>query len=286
MYGPANSGDIPIVGDWNANGTDTVGLYDPKTSTFYLRNSNTSGMADVTFVYGTANAGLVPSPATGTGRQGHDCSVQPDDVDVFPAEQQYQRHGQRHLHVRRGQQPWIPWSATGMETARTALGSTTRRLGLLPENTNEGGYADVVFMYGTPNSGSMPITGDWMGDAKSLMAAEPVVAAARRTHLDASPTGADRPRSACPVGQRRFECGRRRETPAGAVRGDRSAGAQLGEEAGNVIYLDANAAGEGWFVDPTPAQNEGFRLGRQSAVARHRPAALDRIDLLTVVEHE
>jgi hypothetical protein len=32
-----------------SNGTDTVGLYNPTTSMFYLRSSNTTGFADTTF---------------------------------------------------------------------------------------------------------------------------------------------------------------------------------------------------------------------------------------------
>src|SRR5258708_6697095 len=43
-------GDLPIVGDWNGDGVDTVGVV--RGSTFYLRNSNSAGAADVSFVYG------------------------------------------------------------------------------------------------------------------------------------------------------------------------------------------------------------------------------------------
>ena len=37
-----------------------VGQYDPLTSTFYLRNSNSPGLADLTFIYGPAGAGSMP----------------------------------------------------------------------------------------------------------------------------------------------------------------------------------------------------------------------------------
>ena len=64
-------------------------------------------------------------------------------------------------------------------------------------------------------------------------------------------------------------------------------GSYLGEAMGNRIYLDVNAAGNGWFVDSTPAANEEFAAssgrGQLQAVD---PRAVDRIDLLTVVEHE
>ena len=56
----AEAGWIPIAGDWDGNGTDTIGLYDPATSTFYLRNTNGTGVADVTFNYGVGGAGWIP----------------------------------------------------------------------------------------------------------------------------------------------------------------------------------------------------------------------------------
>jgi hypothetical protein len=53
----------------------------------------------------------------------------------------------------------------------------------------------------------------------------------------------------------------------------------LGASSTGVIYIDANAAGYGWFVDPTPSDDSEFLIagdqGEQS-----------RMDLLTVVTHE
>ena len=49
-------------------------------------------------------------------------------------------------------------------------------------------------------------------------------------------------------------------------------GSYLGETEGNVIYLDANAAGNGWFVDPTPAaQRRVFAPSSGSRLASRRP---------------
>ena len=58
---------LPGQGQWSgtallrsgpANGTTTVGVYKPSAATLYLRNSNTTGKADVTVSYG--NPGWVP----------------------------------------------------------------------------------------------------------------------------------------------------------------------------------------------------------------------------------
>jgi len=53
----------------------------------------------------------------------------------------------------------------------------------------------------------------------------------------------------------------------------------LGQAVGDTIYLDSNAAGWGWFIDPTPHNNSEFTTpGNQGE--QHR------MDLLTVVMHE
>ena len=56
QYG--NVGWTPISGDWNGNKFWSIGQYNPASSTFYLRDSNSAGPADVTVQYG--NAGWMP----------------------------------------------------------------------------------------------------------------------------------------------------------------------------------------------------------------------------------
>jgi hypothetical protein len=56
-------------------------------------------------------------------------------------------------------------------------------------------------------------------------------------------------------------------------------GLTLGKAAGGVIWLDDNAAGWGWFVDPTPRNDSAFtRPGNQGEQRR--------VDPLTVLKHE
>ncbi len=47
------SGSKPVAGDWTGNGQSRVGVF--ISSTFYLRNSFTTGPADTAFVFGSAN---------------------------------------------------------------------------------------------------------------------------------------------------------------------------------------------------------------------------------------
>jgi len=57
--------DIPVVGDWDGNGTWTAGVVEDINGqlTWKLRNSNSAGSPDITpFVFGTAGQ----IPLTGT----------------------------------------------------------------------------------------------------------------------------------------------------------------------------------------------------------------------------
>src|SRR5262249_38451327 len=56
-------------------------------------------------------------------------------------------------------------------------------------------------------------------------------------------------------------------------------GSQLGFTSAGTIYLDRNAAGYGWFVDATPADDSEFPATPSSP-------AYGRVDLLTVIVHE
>ena len=45
-------GDLPLMGDWDGNGTVTIGVYRPSTGFFYLNNTNTPGAVDRIFALG------------------------------------------------------------------------------------------------------------------------------------------------------------------------------------------------------------------------------------------
>jgi hypothetical protein len=55
-YGAAT--DLPTVGDWDGNGTDTIGVY--RRDTFYVRYSNTVGPADAVLGFGAVGDRPVP----------------------------------------------------------------------------------------------------------------------------------------------------------------------------------------------------------------------------------
>ncbi len=47
-----DAGDLPIAGDWDGDGTDTIGVIRPSTGQVLQRNTNSGGAADNTFSYG------------------------------------------------------------------------------------------------------------------------------------------------------------------------------------------------------------------------------------------
>ena len=52
QYGGAGSDFYPIIGDWNGDGKDTLGVYQFSTATYFLSNSVLPQSADLTFMAG------------------------------------------------------------------------------------------------------------------------------------------------------------------------------------------------------------------------------------------
>ena len=50
FYG--NPGDTPLMGDWDCDGIETVGMFRPSNGFAYLRNSNTFGVGEIEFFFG------------------------------------------------------------------------------------------------------------------------------------------------------------------------------------------------------------------------------------------
>jgi len=63
--------DLPVVGDWNGDGADTVGIYRSSTAFFFLSDSNTAPNVDYTVLFGnpddTPFAGHWTNDMTGSG---------------------------------------------------------------------------------------------------------------------------------------------------------------------------------------------------------------------------
>src|SRR5262249_31345446 len=60
----------------------------------------------------------------------------------------------------------------------------------------------------------------------------------------------------------------------------------LGGESGSTVLIDRDAAGWGWYIDPTPADDAEFTAAGGDLRAGKGSPAEGRMDLLTVVMHE
>ena len=59
QFGKAGGVDVPVTGNWNDSGGDGIGLYDPNTGAFFLRNGLTTGQIDIEFGFGLGG-GFIP----------------------------------------------------------------------------------------------------------------------------------------------------------------------------------------------------------------------------------
>jgi hypothetical protein len=159
QYGGANW--TPVVGDWDGNGTVTIGVVDPATMTWYLRNENNPGGPDVFVPFSYGLPGWVPvvgdwtgsghtgigafDPNTGTWYLRNEDSPGAPDAGVF----QYGGVG------------WLPvvgdWDGNGTTTDGVV---DPRTMTWYLRNSNSAGAADVTpFPYG--GIGWRPVVGDW-----------------------------------------------------------------------------------------------------------------------------
>jgi hypothetical protein len=274
---------IPVAGDWFGTGHSGIGMYDPATATWYLRRDAGPGAPDAVVQFGMP--GWVPivgdwngdrhtdiglyNPATATWYLAGD--VAPGATGVALA-----------TVFQFGVANWKPvvgdWNGDGTTTIGLVDGLGNWYL----RNSNSPGGVDIgPFPYGlpfwTPVAGRFPVgaaefaaggaaletTGTPLTDAE--LAATVAAALQRLQSAGADPTLVGRLASA------QFTVGQ-------------LAGGLLGwtDATHNRVVIDIQAAGYGWFVDPTPGSDEEFSGGR----ALPGTSAAGREDLLTVVLHE
>ncbi len=156
---------IEIDGTIQAQGTaqeaDTIGVYNPDTATFFLRNSNSSGVPDVpVFNYGIPN--WVPLAGDWNGDGTDTIGAYNADTATFFL-RNANNTGVADATFNFGIPGWVPlagdWNGNGMDTIAVYNPATAT---FFLRNTNDVGVADITFNYGVP--GWIPLAGDWNAD--------------------------------------------------------------------------------------------------------------------------
>jgi glucose/arabinose dehydrogenase len=269
-------GWIPVAGDWDGNGTETVGVFDPATATWYLKNTNTAGAPDFTpFRYG--GPGWVPVVGDWDGDGKDSIGVFDPRTATFYLKNSISAGAPDFSPFAYGGASWFPLAGDWDGDGRDSVGvldpaSATWYL----KNATTAGAPDITpFPYGGP--GWRPVAGKWNPPAALLAAGGAIMASPggpplTQGELDSIVSAALG--GAAPAGLR---------VETRNLGGDYLGLALPGQ---GTVLIDDDAAGYGWFVDPTPQQNEEFSAGGAALTATPGGPADGRMDLLTVVRHE
>ncbi len=151
-------GDYPVVGDWDGNGTVTIGIY--RDGYFYLKNANTLGFAEVVFPFG--QAGDQPIAGDWNGDSVDTIGVlDPSNGHFFLRNSNTEGPSEMDFYLGNPGDVGIAgdWDGDGIDSTGVFRPSN----GLLYlKNKNETGFADAALNYGLP--GDRPVTGDWDND--------------------------------------------------------------------------------------------------------------------------
>jgi hypothetical protein len=167
-FGGAAS-DLPIVGDWNSDGVDTIGVYRSATGFFLLSDSNTSPAVNYTVLFGnpgdTPFAGKWTPDMTGSGigvyRNSNGILYQKKQLvtgfdDFFAV---FGNPGDQGVAG--------DWDGNGFDSIGIYRASS--QTWYLTNNSTPSGitFSDIDFVW---NIGSnLPVVGDWDGDGDSTV---------------------------------------------------------------------------------------------------------------------
>jgi hypothetical protein len=144
-------------------GADTPGIYTAGTGTWFLRNSNSSGGADITFNYGPSSSTFIPIKGDWNNNDTDTPGLYDPAAGAFFLKNSSAGGNADIVFVfGPGGSGVVPiagdWNGDGTDT----VGLYVQATGVFfLRNTNSTGSADVAFNFGPGGGGLVPITGDW-----------------------------------------------------------------------------------------------------------------------------
>jgi hypothetical protein len=259
---------IPLMGDWDGNSTDTVGAFDPSTATFYLRNANNNnGPPDFVFSFGGSEH--IPLAGDWDGIGGDGIGAFDGATATFRLRNTLGA-GPSDITFQFGGGSWHPvmgdWDGDGDDTVGS-FDPSNARFFLRNQNDNNGPPDAGVFTFN--NVRTRPLAGDWNGPAALRAAGGTSLRVTDGVSI--SPADID---SLASFAVSMFRAAGWETAPLQNVSFAVAdlPGNLLGQTQGNTITLDHDAAGYGWFIDPTPATRDDLDPGA--------------MDLLTALAHE
>lgn len=301
---PLREKATPVVGDWDGDGSDDLGLYND--GYFYLDTSGNGRWDRVAGSDTFSDFGINPIRETATPVIGDWDGNGTDDLGLYNDGYFYlDTSGNGRWDRVAGGDTFCRFGIRSLRETATPVvgdwdGNGADELGLYDDgyfylDTSGNGRWDRVsggdtfhdFVINSIRETATPIIGHW-ADSSPLLAAGGLAVPSAGTEeltLDAlapiveqalvvwAVSGVDQ------AGLQRLDNVQ--------VRIADLPGARLGEAWGTTITLDVDAAGYGWFVDATPSASEEFdRQVSQGLLADASGPAAERMDLLTVVMHE
>jgi hypothetical protein len=155
-----------IVGDWDGNGSDTIGAYFPAGGAFFLRNSNTGTGVDSILTLGPGGSDYVPVVGDWDGN-GTDTIGVYNTTGGFFFLRNSNTPGPADIIVSFGPGgagilPIVgDWDGNGTDTIGIFVQSSGS---FLLKNANTPGAADLLFSFGPGGATWYPTSGDWNAD--------------------------------------------------------------------------------------------------------------------------
>lgn len=159
-FGYGEAGDMPVAGDWDGDGDDTIGVFRPSNPNYHFRNSNSAGPADEIVWMGAV--GDLPVIGDWDGDGDDTGGVYRPSNSVFLLKNVNTQDVADPIvqFGVPGDKPVVgDWDGDGHDTIGVYRPSEGR---FYLRNSNTEGNANLIINYGA--SGDTPVAGDWNGD--------------------------------------------------------------------------------------------------------------------------